>query len=335
MSIEDLTKGRSQFSVQIPGLQLAWDSTSLGLLKECPRKYYYSIIEMWRSKSEALPLTWGIMYHSCLETYDRVRAKGATHEEGVHAAVQRAFKMSAKYEEVVDAQGNKEKIFKPWKDTGDNRRTLPSLVRSVVWYYEQFKDDPAETVLLADGSPAVELNFKMQLGITAPDGSDYVFCGHMDRMVTFQRDLWVKDRKTTTGALNEDYFEKYNPENQMSGYTVAAQVCFDIPAKGVIIDAVQTAVNFSRFKRGFTFRTKGQNEEWISDTAMWLELAEKFADQGYWPKNEKSCHNYGGCKFINICNKDPKVRKMFLDQSFEKVDWNPLIPREENRDGTK
>ena len=30
----------SSFSTEIPNLQLAWDSTSLGLLKECPRKYY-------------------------------------------------------------------------------------------------------------------------------------------------------------------------------------------------------------------------------------------------------------------------------------------------------
>jgi hypothetical protein len=41
------TTGRKAFSPSIPGLQFAFDSVSLGLLKECPRKYQYTILEGW------------------------------------------------------------------------------------------------------------------------------------------------------------------------------------------------------------------------------------------------------------------------------------------------
>jgi hypothetical protein len=52
-------------------------------------------------------------------------------------------------------------------DTADwqsehNFKNKDTLVRSVVWYLEEFKDDPCETVILGDGRPAVELTFTFQ-----------------------------------------------------------------------------------------------------------------------------------------------------------------------------
>jgi hypothetical protein len=52
-------------------LQFAWDSTSLGYLKECPRKYYYTMIEGWRGRGESVHLRFGQEYHAALEHYDR------------------------------------------------------------------------------------------------------------------------------------------------------------------------------------------------------------------------------------------------------------------------
>ena len=45
-------------------VQWAWDSTSLGWLKECPRKYQYHMIEQWRGRGESIHLEYGILYHS-------------------------------------------------------------------------------------------------------------------------------------------------------------------------------------------------------------------------------------------------------------------------------
>lgn len=45
----------------LPGtkIQYAWDSTSIGYLKTCPRLYQYTIIEGWQSKGESLHLRFG------------------------------------------------------------------------------------------------------------------------------------------------------------------------------------------------------------------------------------------------------------------------------------
>ena len=322
------TAGRSHFSTQLPGLQVAWDSTSLGLLKQCPRLYYYTLIEKLRKKTEAAPLVFGIMYHSCLEKYARFRAEGMDYEQATVATVGYALKISSVYDGVLGAEPGPDKVFTSWT-SDDPTRSKGTLLRAVVWYLDQYGDkDPTKTLILANGKPAVELNFKIHFDIMSPDGQPYVFCGHIDRMVVFQDDLWVQDHKTTKGALDDRYFKNYTPDNQMSLYTTAAKVGFEVEAKGCMIDAVQLQVGGNRFRRGFVHRTKGQLEEWLGDTEIWLKQAEMFAEMGHWPMNDKSCHMYGGCKFLEICSKDSQVRDKFIGPEFEKVEWNPLIPRE-------
>lgn len=329
--VEALTRGRSHFSEVIPGLQIAWDSTSLSALKECPRKYYYTLIEMLRPKAEALPLTFGIMYHSCLEHYSRFKCEGHDHESAVRQTLRHLLQLTAVYDGVLGAEPKPGSVFSQWK-TEDNRRSKATLMRSVLWYLEQFGDkDPTQTVVLANGKPAVELNFKVELGIETPDGMPYIFCGHIDRMVTFNGDLYVQDHKTTVGQLDDRYFDQYNPDNQTSLYNVAAKVAFEVEAKGCMIDAAQIGVGFTRFRRGFVHRTPEQLNEWMEDTKMHLRSAAMYAEARHWPMNDKSCNNYGGCKFRDICSKDPKVRPQYLATGFYKQEWNPLIPREAKR----
>src|SRR5260370_26727814 len=90
-----------------------------------------------------------------------------------------------------------------------NRRTLLQLC---VDYFDFFKDDPAQTFILENGKPAVELSFKFELdwgpqhkqtfhGDKFIDkkmevGQPYLLCGHLDRVVTFSDHLFVLDHKT-------------------------------------------------------------------------------------------------------------------------------------------
>jgi hypothetical protein len=81
----------------VPGthLQYAWDSTSLGYLKECPRKYYYTIVEGWRGKGSSVHLEFGGLYHSALEGYDKMRATGESHENALDFIVWEALEILA------------------------------------------------------------------------------------------------------------------------------------------------------------------------------------------------------------------------------------------------
>ena len=298
-------------------VQWAWDSTSLGWLKECPRKYQYHMIEQWRGRGESIHLEYGILYHAALEEYDRKKLeKGMSHDDAVRGVV-------------------RELLTKTWRDglpwrgakdlPADDKASLKSrenLVRTVVWYLNKFKDDPAKTLMHpVTGKPMVELHFQFEI-----EGG-YSLCGYLDRVVEFQEQPFVMDRKTTTSTLGSYYFEQFDPDNQMSVYTVASQVAFHTPVKGVIVDAAQIAVGFSRFVRSFVFKTADQIDEWMKDLYVYLEQARGYAERGYWPQNDKSCHKYGGCAFREICSKSPQVREKFLETHFQREPWNPLVPR--------
>lgn len=314
-TIQGPSPGPSPF-VNGTKVQWAWDSTSLGWLKECPRKYQYHMIEGYTGRGESIHLKWGILYHEALELFERLRNEGAPHDDALRQTVRHLL---------VETWGPEG----PWRAAdelpADDKASLKSrenLVRSVVWYIDKFKDDPARTkVHPISGRPMTELHFQFEIG------NGFSLCGYLDRVVEFQGQDFVMDRKTTTSTLGSYYFDQFDPDNQMSLYTVASQIAFRTPVKGVIVDALQVAAGFSRFVRSFVFKTPDQIDEWMYDLGYWMGQAQNFAERNYWPMNDKSCHKFGGCPFREICSKSPSVRDRFLESNFERREWNPLIPR--------
>jgi hypothetical protein len=317
---DSLPTPRDGDSPFLPGtaIQFAWDSTSLGWFKKCPRLYQYQMIEGWRGKSTGVDLQFGIWYHKGLELYDRQRVQNMDHETSIRSVVHYLYMESFGWE-------------------GTNYKNPKTLIRSVIQYLDQFgENDPARTVVKQDGHPAVEVSFRFELdwGPRAGEEVDnegylgsqpYLLCGHLDRVVDFAGGTYVMDRKTTKSTISDYYFDQFEPNTQMTLYTLAAKVILHTPIKGVIIDAVQVAVGFTRFARGFTYRTDSQLNEWLVDLRHTLDSAERCATEAYWPMNDSACFL---CRFKSICSKDPAVREAFLESEFTKEDpWNPLKVR--------
>lgn len=281
----------------------AWNHSSLEPAKACPRKFYYTVIEGWRSRAANDDITFGMHYAKALERYHHFMAKpDVLHTDALREVVTLTLQESYSWQ------------------SEHNAKTRETLIRSIVWYLDQFENDPCKTVILEDGSPAVELSFRFQLD------NEIVLCGHIDRIVEHAGDYYVQDQKTTGASLGSWYFKRYNPNDQMSLYTIAGNVVWHTPVRGVMIDAAQIAVGFTRFERGFTFRTPDQNEAWLKDAKYWIERTWEAAAQGY-PMNDAACMMYGGCPFMGICSKDPSVRQEFLETGFERKPRNPLEVR--------
>ena len=315
----------------LPGtfIQFAWDSTCLGLIKTCPRLYQYTMIDGYVGKGESIHLRFGQEYHQALQDYDIARAEGIDHEDAIHSSISELVRRTHDWS--VD------ETVKPGKYK--NRQTLVSLVLD---YLDHYVDDPAETYIKSDGKPAVELSFRFELdwgpnmlGQMTPLGDHpqpYLLCGHMDRVVNFNDQLFVMDHKTTITTPSQYYFDQYEPHNQMTLYTIAGQVVLNAPVKGVIVRAAQILLDKEhRFVSGFTLRTPDQLDEWMNDLHLHLELAEEYATRGYWPMNDTSCDKFGGCKFRGVCSKSPSVRHIYLNSDFEQLPleerWNPLRSR--------
>ena len=318
----------------LPGtaIQFAWDSTSLGYLKTCPRLYQYTILEGWTSRNESIDLYFGGEYHAALQDYEIQRSQGLDHETALHVCVHALMERTAGW--VVDPSA---------KAAGYKNRS--SLVGLVVDYLDHYgASDPAETYIKEDGRPAVELSFRFEIGFGPeaatpvendggyPSAQPYLLCGHLDRVVSFNDQLMVIDHKTTTKALSSHWFAQWEPSNQMTLYTIAGKVVLNVPIRGVIISGAQLLLEEpNRFVRGFTYRTQDQLDEWLNDLAILLRTAEGYAEASYWPMNDTACDKYGGCRFRGICSKSPAVRDKFLAADFTQLPpedrWNPLKPR--------
>lgn len=346
MSLDESLLTTGSASPFLPGtnIQFAWDSTSLGYIKTCPRLYQYIMIEGWAPKGESVHLRFGIEYHAALELYANLRAEGEEHEAAIHEVIRSVLIRTADFHPDLNTKTGRYK----------NRDTLISII---VDYLDHYIDDPCETYIMSGGKPATELSFRFELdwgpSTTSSlhntiesmiDGSmsddivpinmaqPYLLCGHLDRVVTFNDHLFVMDHKTTTTTPGDYYFNQYEPNNQMTLYTLAGSVVLHSPIRGVIIRAGQIMLDKpNRFVSGFTYRTPEQLDEWLADLRIHLLNAEAYANADYWPTNDTACDKFGGCKFREVCSKDPGVREMFLKADFTKLEreerWNPLRSR--------
>ena len=310
----------TSFSTLLPNLQLAWDSVSRGALKTCPRFYQYVIINGYTSKYENTHFFFGIGFHGGLELYDRKRAQGFSHKQSLFFSIRYIIEYTWDY--------NRKR---PWlsDEPTKNRETL---IRAVIWYLIQFEDDPLETMILQDGKPAVELSFHYDSGYVSITNEPYLQTGHLDRVVYWNDKIWIVDRKTTKQTLGKDidkFFAKFSPDDQMSGYYFGGMSgIFHQQINGIIIDAGQTAVTFTKFQRGFSQRTKSQLNEWYEDLGYMLKQVETYAINNYYPMNDKSCNNFGGCPFRSVCSEAPEMRQELLDKFYTKRIWDPLVSRE-------
>lgn len=308
--------GNSSFSAEQPLLQLAWDSTSLGLLKECPRKYFLSIICGYVPRGESVHLTFGLLMHGAKERYDHSRSRGESHDAAVLCAVR--YAMEATWDE---------ELSRPWS-SGHNEKNRFTLVRTVVWYFEEYRDDALETVILANGKPAVELSFSFPTEYQSRRGEPFLLAGHIDRLAKMNGEAACPcDVKTTGSTISEKTFAAFTPHNQFSLYSLASKVLFDVPARGLIVDVAQVAVTFSRFERREVPRTDEMLDEWYGELSDWFRLAESCATSGRWPANETACGNYGGCPFRRVCSHGPSSRDLWLKADFTTRVWDPLKAR--------
>lgn len=318
-------------------IQFAWDSTSLGAIKLCPRYYEYTIIHGFVPKDEPVHLRFGIEYHSAIQDYENLRASGLDFNDAVRETIGRLLVRSHDFDPDPTTKAGHYK----------NPHTLRQLV---VDYLDHYRSDTCETYILANGQPAVELSFRWELdwgpelgrrtehGVQGGEvveydlSQPYLLCGHLDRVVTYTDELFVLDHKTTQTAPTEYYFAGFSPNNQVTLYSLAGRIVLDSPIRGVIIEAAQILLETPNvFKRKPIYTSDQLIQEWLNDLEITLQLAEDYARAEYWPMNDTACGMYGGCKFRKVCSKNPEVRKHYLSADFiqleEKDRWNPLKPR--------
>ncbi len=305
--------------------QIKWNPHSIANVQKCLRYYKFKNIEGWERRGTGnRHLVFGSGFANALQAYYHARHAGADRQEAILVAVHGALEetwerhqcpschegMTSDGETCIVRGCLAGRVSRPW-DSGDHLKNRFNLIRTIVWYFEDFRDDLP--ILIIDGKPATEQTFALDID----DGN--VLVGTIDRVVDFSGSPYIMDQKTTGSTISRRYFDGFKPDTQMSGYTFAGAAIFNTPLKGVIIDAAQIAVGFTRFSRGLTMRTPSELQEWYDDAMYWIGEGRKAVRENHYPANPASCGNYGGCEFRHICSASPESRMNFMRSDFERT----------------
>ena len=271
-----------------------WDATKISALKRCPQYFQYSILDRWQPAEGNVHLAFGAGLAKALEIFYGF----ADRETGMLEAVRHCMGV---------------------KMPPDNNKNRITLVRTLVWYLDEYASD--EIYTLSDGSAGVEVSFEVDVT------DDIVFCGHLDTVVTKGGELYVVDQKTSKNTISRYFFDQWKLSDQMAMYSFVAKEVLGSPIRGVIIDGIQIAVGFTAFHRDLVQYPKERIDEWLRDTLWYIDNWN--ASNGCPPpRNFSSCPLFGGCRFRKICQQAGSVREQHLKQDFEKVEpWRPEVKR--------
>lgn len=314
-------ESNGSFSTKLPRFQTAIDSTSLGAFKTCPRYYYYSIVCGYTKVGVQIHLDFGSAAHKVGEIYQRLRFEGLEHEEALEKTIVKALAYTWDYAASRPA----------FEDPQKNRVSLTRFAVEYLDHYEK-QGNPLPTIRLANGRPAVELTFAFDSGHRSSQNEIITLCGHLDRLVSLNEEVYIADLKTTYEAIGQKYAERFTPDNQFTLYTLAGRVVYGRSVRGVILDAVQIGVNFVRFQRFPIHRPQPVLDEWLQALPYWTRQMEQCAKdaegapapEAAFPQNDKACGLYGGCQFREICGRSPMARKPLMDATFKIRRWDPV-----------
>jgi PD-(D/E)XK nuclease superfamily len=298
-------------------LQFAWDSTSLGEFMSCAYRYKLSILDGWQSRGSRIELTFGLLFHWGLEHFERLLQTSLDREAALFQMIRDLLARTKGTEiEAIDASDGLRFI--------DNKRTPYTLVRSIVWYIDEYEHDPYTTVVFPDGRLGLELRFQFEVSHFTYQGQPFLISGHLDRLAsTADDEVRFHDRKTTAKTINTDWFSGFDLSLQMDIYTLGSKIVFDQPLRGGVIDGAQLAVGFNRFERGLIRRTPDTLAESMRLIEHQFRLAVIYAEEDYYPQNKQACFL---CAFKRICSQPPSIRSEFLKADFLQREerWNPL-----------
>lgn len=162
------------------------------------------------------------------------------------------------------------------------------------------------------------------------DQLHFFWTGKIDRIVSFDGDLWVLDHKTSSMG-GPTFFADFELAQQTVGYVWAAEYILDRPIKGFILDAafVRRKTKTGKgleFERSFYTYEPWKLDEWLKDVKSQAGSCIDQLVNGYFPKKTKWCMGkYGACPYHEVCTLDPGQREQLLFSSnYGNVTWSPL-----------
>lgn len=317
------------------------DATSYKALLTCPLLYQRSMIEGWRARKKGLHVWWGSLLHDAFEHYDTLRLGGTPAEVALDKAL----------ETLMHAVGERdtEGRWRPYEPEGKSgSKTAWTAARSLV-NYADWSEDPERgakmrPILLPGGhakagQPALEVYWELlDEPLSKVFKRPVYLCGKFDRILEEPGTdyYWIGERKTTEKTVGPYYLAQYDPNPQMDFYSIAAEHSEKLfgtgfKIKGVVLEPMQTGVNFNRFHRLPIRRSREQRAEALAEIRYWAERDLLPLLEGEEPRRRTSSCRM--CDFRAVDARNASMRSLYLRGDFVATgSWDPRGSDATNRE---
>lgn len=281
---------------------LILDSSAYLEAKQCFRLFFYKIVLGYRPKNSATVLTWGSAYHKFRELleigYVEAKKKGLSNEYNVAAPFVTAYNEALKY-------WDKEQGADPNPDEYFGFMTRARLSNSLEYAYKHWV---REKQLALTEVLATEQLFNVELIKNGVRRS-----GKNDQLIMRDGNLWVRDFKTTTLDL-EYYGRTLEPNDQFTGYTIAAGELSGEPIKGLVVEVLFNK-KYHKTGRGksetgpiiqeyTTKRSEEQIETWKGEQKVFEKMLDICRNEDVWPMMDNARVNCKFCPYHKVCSFD-------------------------------
>ena len=285
-----------------------YDNTQLTDYKTCPRYYYLRHVRGWRAAGTAMPLVFGLAWHSAMDIV--WRGAGAMWAGKVPKEAVIATAMSAFEDTWVEA-GCKPINELALQDLELLGARTPMIAQEMLHHYiEKRWDLLGSAKLIASEKPfAVPIY---------PDDQSVWYIGRRDKIIDLHGDGIVLEHKTTSeykvdGGFKSSYLEGWSPNSQCEGYLFSSMMEY----KNIRQVWVDAALVHKKVHDQFKFipitATTAGLDNWLWEARDWIERIDSEKERlesqpldrpvlGAFPRATNSCSGkYGLCTFIHVC----------------------------------
>ena len=295
---------RAEIDVQI-------DNSGIETMWLCDRKYLYSSEMHLAPLAPSNPLRYGVMIHSGFEHFWEAVKEGKDYETA-----------SVRAEDAFMEQ---------WIDSGGlvDRARTDDMAQAIFAKYATFvmsrdlagyKWEVEDTEV--NGSIYLE---KIKVGI---ENHNIYYVINVDMVVMCDGKRWIVDYKTHSGNyFGDDWVKPWQMSSQMTGYIATYQELLNREVAGVQIVGILIKMLKSGPQPDFLpieiRKTQGLIDEWKKDILATYQRIIINRRSGYWPKCDKACDKwYASCPYMNVCEEDPALRHLQLENNYRTVVWD-------------
>lgn len=269
--------------------------TGIETYMRCPRLFYYSKHLKLSPISASLDQHFGICFHSALATFFKNFQNPDSYDEARLLSIKQ-FGISWKEKQVI----------------GNEKKSLQSGITAIDKYCEIYR---------RSGEFFEPSLIEMEQTLSMPNGTFLVMI--IDRIFRAGKDyIRVDDTKTTSSALTDWYFGAWENSFQLMAYDYTVeQICGH--CDGIQVDAIRVPIGKESFVRRTFQLTTLQKADFINTYIRETDsilLAESHPSPEAFPCRQKSCADFGGCKYLNICKYGfdyPDVKGAFIKEELE------------------